>query len=152
MEKNWLEIFDSLFGDKKEQYFYNGDKNMEIPNELKNVISKIQEMTDESFTKEEIDDIFEQELGEPAEIIEYSEGNIDYTKKVWDNPEGRFVRILASVKDGIQYEDLSLDEKLKLAIQNEEYEKAAELKEQIENKNFIDNIDGENIGNQEDDE
>ena len=150
--KIWVEVFDSFFGDKKEEYHYGTDNTDDdkFPDEIKSVISKLQDMTDESFTKEEIDDIFKEEMGEPTEIIEYTKGNVDYTKKIWDKPEGKFVRIMASVKDGVDYKDLSLEEKLEITIQNEEYEKAEELKKEIENKKFIDNIDDEGTGNQED--
>jgi hypothetical protein len=140
-KKIWLEVFDCLFGEKEEQYHYNnpmGDMG-DIPDKIKDMLSKIQGMTDESFSKEEMDDIFMEEMGPPSEITEYTEGNINYTKKVWDGPEGKFVRIVASLANGVDYEDLSLEEKLEIAIQNEDYEKAGKLKEEIENNKNADN-------------
>lgn len=138
--KIWVEIFDSLFGKNKDQFDFKINETPKIPDEIKDVISKLQNMTDESFNNEEIDGIFKSEMGEPSQIIEYTEGNIDYTKKVWETKDGKIVRIMATTKDGVKYEDLSLDEKLEMAIQNEDYEEAAKIKEKIENKNFIDNI------------
>ena len=124
----WVEIFDCFYGDKSNQY----DKVEEdsIPDEVKDIISKIQNLTD-----------FEAEMGQPEDIIEYTEGNIHYSKKTWNKGDSKIVRIEASVIDGVKYDDLSLEEKIKIAEQNEDYEKAAKLKEEADNQDFIDELE-----------
>jgi len=131
----WVEIFDTYFGKKMNQYHEN--KESMIPDVVKDIISKIQEMSDESMSPEQIDKAFEEKMGVADETTEYNEGNIHYTKKVWVRDGGKFVRIIAKAADGIKYDDLSLEEKLEIAIQNEDYEKAAVLRDELDKINKV---------------
>lgn len=139
-DKIWVEVFDCFFGNKRKQYHF--DNEPEIPEAIKDIISKIQNMSSDNLSPDEMDKIFESELGTPDEVIEYEEGNLQFTKKVWNNGDGKkMVRIFATIKDGINYDELSLLEKLKIAEQNEDYEEAAKIKEVIDNQDFIDRIE-----------
>lgn len=132
-KNNWVEIFDLYFGKKSNQF--NEDNN--IPDDIKDVINKFNELlANEMQSTENVDNILEEEFGQPNEIIEYTEGNIQYTKKIWNHEKGKIVKIMAKVANGINYDDLSLEEKLKIAIQNEDYEKAVLLRDEIEKRNY----------------
>lgn len=137
ISKVWVDVFDCVLGEKRNQY----DFTPEIPDYIKDVMDKIQSFGD-SFSGENMDEILEGEMGTPIEVTTYTEGNLNFTKKVWEIDDKRIVKITADIPEGIDYEDLSLEEKLKIAIQNEDYEKAAELRDEIENSQFMGSVDG----------
>ena len=82
------------------------------------------------------------ELGEPDEIEEFEEGGVNFIKKTWITEEGEYIMVETVLIDGsnIFTGSKSLDEQLEEALENEEYEKAAELRDKIAEKKINDEL------------
>lgn len=97
-------------------------------------------------------DTFEQdlsELGEPDEIETFTDGDITWEKHTWHTPTGSIgkVEIKADfdgelppdilsriMSGGSRKKKKSLEEQLAIAIEEEDYEKAADIRDQIEKR------------------
>ena len=146
-EKSWLEVFDCYFGDKKNQYDFtepkddndnnSGSEKMDIPED---VIGLIEEIKEKLGSGELSEGFFDDELGLPDVTTETSHNGIKYVKKVWHHTDGDIVKleVIDSV-DFEKYEDLTITEKIALAVQNEDYELAEKLKND-DDANFLDGI------------
>ena len=82
------------------------------------------------------------ELGEPDDIEEFEEEGVKFVKKTWITEEGEYI-MMETVMDesgNIFTGSKSLDEQLEEALENEEYEKAAELRDKIAEKKINDEL------------
>lgn len=94
-------------------------------------ISNIKPITDkdEQF---EIDNNF----GEPDSLEYYEEDGLFFRKSTWFQEDGEIVKLEVSNESFDVEESKSLEQLLKTAVEEENYEKAAELRDKIEkNKN-----------------
>jgi hypothetical protein len=95
------------------------------------------------------------ELGEPDTIEEIEESGVKFIKKTWHTEDGDYVlmesvqsyngsdieEVLKTMKNGpFKKRELSLEEELEEAIEDEEYEKAAELRDRIAQKKVDDKL------------
>jgi hypothetical protein len=118
--------------------------NDEEKEKLKNFLSKIKDFDP---TKDDMDIIGE--LGEPDIIEEFEEDGMKFTRKIWEGDgyrheiiesEGGFEGMdVEEIVDKFTYSNpfnksQSLEERLEEAIENEEFEKAAELRDLISKK------------------
>lgn len=123
----WIEIYDCFFGNKKEQYKFNIFNKPTLPFNMDEILSSITNMINGG----------EDDLGEPDNIEEYNKGNLHYTHQTWETENGTFNKVVVKPIEGKSYDELTLEEKLQIAIENEEYEKASELKTEIFNEGLI---------------
>ena len=116
-----FEDFDELF----ESYF----------NKRKNKMSSFDELFNEMFFKLNksylLNEKFKEDdsdLGPPDKVLEITENGTSFTKSIWNTPLGYIVKVeLSEDKE----KDMSLEEKLKAAIECENYEEAAKIRDEI---------------------
>jgi len=132
--------FDDLFNE-----FFNRRRSntTSINDEIQKIIESLM-----SFQPTKVrthDESVEAELGEPDEIIEHNEMGMNFKKLIWNTPNGRFVKILVTDIEPVQTptpsEDpltvvrkkhsKSLEQRLKEAVEVEDYELAIELRDEI---------------------
>ena len=104
-----------------------------------------------------IDDL---NLGKPDEHTTFTEDGVDYEKKVWHTKDGDIIQM--SAKSNIEFtpeyfntnnipfgsklpkKELPLEKQLELAIKNENYEKAAKIRDMLNTSNNKNNNSTEN--------
>jgi hypothetical protein len=123
--------FDDLF----DKYFNNNDDPFKRMRNLVNRLNDFESIDDNGGNPHE------RELGEPDEVTEFNENGYTFRRSVWDTEGGSIVKVeMVSSPLDIGFtakrdkNGLSLDAKLKIAIENEDYEKAAELRDKINGK------------------
>lgn len=140
-----MEDFNDLFN----EFFGRGKKKKDNSDDLmKNFMKNI---NDFKPTEDDFDKI--NELGEPDKTEEFEEGGITFIRKTWFTEEGQFELVegimpvdpteLDGFKRNFNYsnpfgnaeehinEEKPLEEQLQEAIEAEDYEKAAELRDKI---------------------
>ena len=82
------------------------------------------------------------DLGEPDSVEEFEEGGINFIKRIWNTENGDYVMIETVLDDegNLFTGPMSLDEQLEEALEEEEYEKAAELRDKIAEKKVNDSL------------
>jgi excinuclease UvrABC helicase subunit UvrB len=132
--------FDDLFNE-----FFNRRRSntTSINDEIQKIIESL--MSFKPTNVKTHDESVEAELGEPDEIIEHNEMGMNFKKLIWNTPNGRFVKILVTDIEPVQTpppsEDpltvvrkkhsKSLEQRLKEAVEVEDYELAIELRDEI---------------------
>jgi hypothetical protein len=105
---------------------------------LNNLLDFVKNM--ESNQSENGFSLFNDDLGEPTSVEYFEEDGLYFEKKTWMLQTGELVKLLASDKpfdenNTIEEEKtLSLEEELEIAIKNENYEKAVEIRDLINEK------------------
>lgn len=70
----------------------------------------------------------ESELGPPDKVLNITENGTSFTKSIWNTPSGYIVKVELANNNN---KDISLEDKLKMAIETENYEEAAKLRDEI---------------------
>jgi len=135
-----MENFDELF----EKFFNEKMPNDNIFNNESFKIDKIKKIIETlgNFKNINEHEDISNNLGEPSEIHEYEEDGILYKKLIWDVPNGKYVKIIISenefksddIKLNTSNKKLTLEEQLKKAVDNENYELAVKLRDKIKSK------------------
>ncbi len=126
--KVMFEDFDELY----ERYF--GKKNkFEENDEMKKMKNLVDKLNFEDITGEESS---EDELGEPNECVTFEENGYTFEKCIWNLEHGTVVKVqmISSPMDtGFINKPTkkTLDERLAIAIEEERYEDAAKLRDEI---------------------
>jgi excinuclease UvrABC helicase subunit UvrB len=129
-----MKSFDDLFNE-----FFNRKRLLNPMDEVKKLIESL---TNNKMVDMDIEGALSQQLGlnpdEPSSKEEYIEDGIKYTKLVWDTPNGKFVKIfITDVVENLPSKmvtNKSLEEQLQEAVDNEDYELAIKLRDQIKKK------------------
>ena len=93
------------------------------------MINNFKEIDPESDAADAIDDELDFKLGEPDEIKYFEDDGMYYEKRIWFMEHGMIVKTIAS--DEPLEPQPSLEEQLATAIETEDYETAAKLRDQI---------------------
>ena len=122
--------FESLY----EKYFGNfkpSEINSDNLDSFADMIEKLNEITNSFNLTDENFEPDEDELGEPNKIVFFEENGFSFQKTTWDVEGGQIVKveIVSSPLDVV--ESKSNEEKLKIAIECENYEEAARLRDKI---------------------
>lgn len=130
-----IDGFDELF-----DMFFGNNKNENNKSKIDDLINRLNNFKD--ITGEELNE--NSELGEPTSIEEYTKNGIIYEKKVWEINGGKIVKIEIkevkmdtpidipiNIKPTSRFNKASLEDKLQYAIDNENYEEAARLRDEI---------------------
>ena len=82
------------------------------------------------------------DLGEPDTIEEFEDGGVNFIKKTWETEKGEFVMVetVMDEQGNIFNNSMTLEEKLEEALEEEEYEKAAILRDKIADKKVTDSL------------
>jgi hypothetical protein len=133
--------FDDLFNE-----FFNRRRSntTSINDEIKKIIEAL--TTFQPAKVKTHDESVEAELGEPDEIVEHNEMGMNFKKLIWNTPKGRFVKILVTDVEPIptppppgedpltvfrKKHSKSLEQRLKEAVEVEDYELAVKLRDEI---------------------
>ena len=131
-----METFDELFND----FFNNGDKpkrrGVGRPKKVKedSFEEKAKKIIDSLSTMKEITDVDKQfqidnELGEPHEVNLFEADGLFFKRSIWNTEDGDLVKL--EVSDIPFEEKRTLEELLAIALEEEEYEKAAEIRDEM---------------------
>lgn len=91
----------------------------------------------------EMSDGFDKSLGEPSEIRYYEEDGLYFIESIWETEIGLIKKTIVSdipldgsekIEDNLE---VTLEEQLEEAIQNEDYEKAAKLRDSIKKQKKV---------------
>lgn len=128
--------FDELFDD-----FFKNRNQSPLDNEISKIIQALS-----SYKINEIDfeEQIDSDLGEPDDVIEGVDGDFHFKKMIWNTPKGQFIKIIVSdaepmnddFMDFMDFEDyeevgVSLEDQLELAVQEENYDLAIKLRDEI---------------------
>jgi len=125
MNKDFDELYNEFFG----------GKGKDDDDEMKRAKKLIENLN--NFDDADIDGFnpYENELGEADEVHTFIENGYTFKKSTWNLEEGQVVKVeMTSSPMDIGFtpkKKLTLEEKLSLAIENEEYEEAAILRDNI---------------------
>ena len=135
------DLFNSFFGKNEDE---NDDENNQ-DNELSDRAKKIIDMID-SFKNinsngrysgedlEKLDGELDNKLGNPDKVVHSKDGDMYIEKRMWFKDHGVIIKTVISdepFKDQEVEPELSLDEQLVNAVDEEDYELAATLRDQI---------------------
>ena len=121
--------FDELHND-----FLKGQNNKPVDEKTKmvlDIIKKIHEVGENEFLADRND--LDIKLGKPDKVEYYNEGDMFFTKKTWITPIGDIVKTTMSEDDTLipAPSEKTLEEKLDEAVSEENYEKAAAIRDEI---------------------
>lgn len=146
MFENFDDLYNEFFGGKKRKKDDHLDR-------MKKLLDKLNNFEDFGTG---IENPYEKELGEPDEVTTYTEGPYTFEKRVWNLPTGQMIRVRMI---GTPFDDdnkgkgvtiTSLEDELALALSEERYEDAANIRDKINNKGV--ESTKENKSSTEDDE
>lgn len=131
----------SLLSNKKNSDTENSEPDVEIIN-VENLIDKLNDFQIKSEKDGDgTENPHEKELGEPILVQIFEEGGYVYEKSVWEVETGTVVKIrmISTPFDVDNYENLdkllTLEQRLELAVQDERYEDAASIRDEINGLN-----------------
>ena len=130
-----MENFDDLFN----EFLGKNDENDDfLTNETKKIIDMIESFKninpDGTYTGAELDkldDELDDKLGEPDNIEYSTDGEMYFEKRMWYKASGVIIKTLISDEPLEKIPELSLQEQLQKALDVEDYELAAELRDKI---------------------
>ncbi len=122
---------DNRFDDLFNEFFKNNKKNSfdDIHKKMFDFLSNLN--TDDNL-ENLIDTNIGENLGKPDKIEFYNEGDMFFEKRIWHTKNGNFVKAIITDEPTLKTPSLpekSLQEKLDEAVKNEEFEKAAIIRD-----------------------
>jgi protein-arginine kinase activator protein McsA len=134
MDKSFDDLFNEFFNRRKT------DSNDRMKEEARKIIESLTNFVQSDKT-ENLERMFDQNLGEPDEIENFQEGHLYFERRVWHTETGDIVKLLVS-DDPTHFITKSQDKKpsqkvvqktleiqLEEALAVEDFEKAAELRD-----------------------
>lgn len=120
-------MFDDLFN----KFFGRNRKNK--PQEPKNETSGLINSDFVSKLMKSLKDIdnFDKSFGPPDKIVYYEQDGVYFKKESWLVDGGEMVHVVGSIDPFDEKIELSYDEQLEIALENENYEEAAILRDKI---------------------
>ncbi len=132
MDKTFNELFDEFFKKQNEVNNIIGD----IKEETKRIIDILAKIQDSTSIDEAIEFELDKTLGKPDKIEFYNENGLYYEKRIWHTPNGDMVKLIVTDDPTLIIappEPKTLKQQLDEAIESEDYEKAAIIRDKIEN-------------------
>jgi excinuclease UvrABC helicase subunit UvrB len=134
-----MKTFDELFNEFfKRNDIKPEDKINNLKEEAKKMIDILTNMKnieeDIKNIDEEIEKSIDEELGKPDKIEFFNEDNLFFERRTWHTENGDLIKLLVSDDPTFGKQpkvEKSLQQQMEEAIQNEEYEKAAILRDKI---------------------
>jgi len=132
MDKSFNDLFDDFF--KRNKIRPEDDMNESIREEIIKMIDMLSK-----FNSIEINEEFEgleseidKELGNPDKVEFYSEGELYIEKRIWYTPDGELVKLIVSDDPSLLSKPKkTLKEQLEEAVEAEDYERAASIRDEI---------------------
>lgn len=133
MDKSFDDLFNEFFGKKNDNF----SKMREEARKIIEMLGNIHETN--GSIDENIERMMDQNLGEPDEVINFQDGELFFEKRIWHTPTGDFVKVIVTdkplskekpvVKKSKKVVEKPLQQQLDEAIDNEDYEKAAQIRD-----------------------
>ena len=127
MENKFDDLFNEFFGNNKPK----GNNKENKP------FSKLFDDISDLFNNlnSSLDDLnvsHDKKLGEPDEVIKYEENGFTFEKKIWNLNNGQMVKVdmISTPFDSVKGK-VSLEKQLELALNEERYEDAAKIRDEI---------------------
>ena len=136
MDKSFDDLFNEFFNKRK------ADSNDRMKEEARKIIESLTNFVQSDKT-ENIERMFDQNLGEPDEIENYQEGDLFFERRVWHTETGDIIKLLVSdnpdnfitktqnKKPTQKVVKKTLEIQLDEALAVEDFERAAELRDLI---------------------
>lgn len=110
-----------------------------LPEEIKNIIDMVKNFNNNNSPFQNIDGNMEKKmdnkLGKPDKIEFFSEDGLFYEKRTWHTPNGDMVKVIVSDDPTMMppppKAEKPLQQQLNEAVENEEFEKAAAIRDKI---------------------
>jgi hypothetical protein len=124
MFNDFDDLFDDFFGKKSND-------------PLKGMRDLINKLNDFSELNDDTTNPYESELGEPNEVTEFEENGYKFKRSVWETEHGSIVKvemIHSPLDTGFTpktKKKISLEDRLAIAIEEERYEDAAKIRDEI---------------------
>ena len=120
--------FDDLFNDfLNDKSNNNKDDNTNMMGDLFKNISNMKNFDKEGLMKE-----LDKNLGEPDEIKSYEENGVFFQKQIWHTKHGQIIKtIISDVPFKKKKTRVPLENQLEIAVEEENYELAAKLRDRI---------------------
>jgi TusA-related sulfurtransferase len=134
MDKTFDDLFNEFFNRRTP---FNPQNNAD---RMREDIKKMMDMLNNFDSSNDIDEALEKQmdttLGKPDRIETFSDGHLFFEKKIWSTPSGDIVKVIVSDRPfatniPTTVKIKSLQEQLDEAIANEDYLKAAEIRDLI---------------------
>ena len=129
------DLFNQFFGGERNKKNNEGKEPLDFNKAKDENIKKLIEMISnmEEITDMETAGQIDEQLGEADRVEYYEEDGMYFEKKTWKVVGGEMVKVLMSDEPFGKKEEttLTLQEKLELAVKNEEYEIAANIRDAI---------------------
>lgn len=117
-----FEDFNELFN-----YYFNKNKKSSFNTLFDEMFLKL----NKSYLLNENNKEIENDFGPPDKVLNITENGVSFTKSIWYTPLGHIVKVELT---GGKQNEISLEKKLKLAIDSENYEEAAKIRDEIKLK------------------
>jgi len=137
MDKSFDDLFNEFFGKKNNKFEDRFSKMREEARKIIEMLGNIHETN--GSIDENIERMMDQNLGKPDEVVHFQDGEIFFEKRIWHTPTGDLVKIIVTDrpfskekpqhKPAKKVDDKSLQQQLDEAIANEDYEKAAKIRD-----------------------
>jgi hypothetical protein len=139
MDKSFDDLFNEFFGDGKKKkkptknFFGDLFKNKKEKNDdyINNIIKMLSDFNDVNGKSGDSMGELDSELGEPDEIIFYEKDGMYFEERIWQDEEKKIIKTTISDEPFKMQNKKTLEEQLEEAIENEEYELAADLRDKI---------------------
>lgn len=131
MGKDFDELFNNFFNNEGDNNEGNKDK------KSRNLIDRLNKFEDENFPGF---NLHENELGEPDKVDTYKDKGYTFKRSTWELESGSIVKmemISAPMDIGVNprvKKKLTLDAKLEIALEDEDYEEAIRIRDKINKK------------------
>lgn len=137
MDKSFDDLFNEFFGRRKNNFDDELAKRIEKERRIiDNLTNFIQSNQGENLEK-----MFDQNLGEPDEIENFQDGDLFFERQIWNTPTGRIMKLLVSddpsqfikqtQKVNKKVDEKTLEIQLQEAVEAEDFEKAAKIRDLI---------------------
>lgn len=128
------DLFNKFFGRKREEKKEEKNESFDDAKArnmkgLIDMLSKFEDVTNMAGSNQ-----FDEEMGEPDKIEYYEEDGMYFQKKTWKVFGGEMVKVIASdepINEESFEKTKSLQEQLEEAVANEDYEKAAFIRDEM---------------------
>lgn len=134
MEKTFNELFDDFF--KKNNI--NPEDKISVPKEdAQRLIDILTNIKPSEAMDLEMEAEFDKTLGKPDKIEFYTENGFFFERRIWHTPQGDMFKLFVSDDPTLVMappEPKSLESQLNEAVEDEDYEKAAIIRDRIQNK------------------
>ncbi len=121
------ELFDAFFGNNKKKRKVGRPKKESFDDKAKKIIDTLSNFSEITDVDKQLE--IDNELGEPHEINLFQADGLYFKRSIWHTSDGDLVKL--EVSDLPFEEKKSLEELLSEALEEENYEKAAEIRDEI---------------------